>query len=144
MAYGEILMIEGRTTDADLVRAAFKREGVTRPLRVIPNSEEGLDYLFGAGTCASDTPGRPRIILLDLNLPGMSGIEFLRCVKEDPHTRNIPVIVLSQTESDRNIMTCMRLGAEGYIVKPLTVETLTRIAAKLDLALAIGCGRSGI
>ena len=136
----EILMIEACTTDADLVRTAFKIAGIANPLLVIPNSEEGLDYLFAAGTCASDTPGRPKIILLDLNLPGMSGLEFLRCAKEDAHTRDIPVVVLSQSETDRNIMTCMRLGAAGYIVKPLTIETLTRVSAKLNLSLTIGLG----
>ena len=127
-----------------MLRTAFKIAGIAHPLRVIPNSEEGLDYLFAAGTCASDTPGRPQLILLDLNLPGMSGLEFLRCAKEDAHTRDIPVVVLSQSETDRNIMTCMRLGAAGYIVKPLTIETLTRVSAKLNLSLAIGGGRSGI
>lgn len=135
-----ILMIEDCTSDADLVRAAFKRAGVSHRLRVIPNCEEGLDYLFGAGTCASDTPGRPQLILLDLDLPGMSGIEFLRCVKEDAHTRDIPVVILSQSETDRNIMTCVRLGAGGYIVKPLTIETLIRVAAKLNLPLTISSG----
>ena len=131
----EILLIEDCDSDAELVRHAFEHAGLVHPLRVIRNSEEGLDYLFGVGTHTNKPPGRPKLILLDLNLPGMSGIEFLRCVKEDALTRDIPVVVLSHTKYDNSIMTCIRLGASGYMVKPLTIDALIKATENLKLPL---------
>ena len=133
----EILMVEDSTTDAELVLRAFKHAGITNPLKIVSCGEQGLEYLVGPAALAKVGPVRPSLILLDLNLPGMSGIEFLRRLKADGRTSGIPVVVLSQSENDRNIMTCVRLGSDGYIVKPLDIDNLFRVAAKLKLSLTV-------
>jgi CheY-like chemotaxis protein len=117
---------------------AFKRAKVTNPLRTVRDGEAGLDYLFGIGRYAKPRPVRPQLILLDLNLPQISGVEFLRQIKADERTRDIPVVVLTVSKNDRVIIDCARLGAEHYIVKPLGLENLVQVTPKLNLHLTLG------
>lgn len=142
-APAEILMVEDSAADAALTMRAFKRARLTNPLRIVCDAEEGLAYLFGEGRYAKRRPERPGLILLDLNLPGMSGLECLRRIKADAQTRDIPVAVLTVSQSDRMIVECVRLGAENYIVKPLSMESFVRVTPKLNLHLtlsALGAG----
>jgi len=134
---GEILMIEDSGTDAALAQRAITAAGIANPLTVVTSAEAGLDRLHGTGAHEKTGPCRPQLILLDLNLPGMSGIEFLRRIKSTEATRDIPVVVLSLSEADRNIMACVRLGSDGYIIKPLDPDSLIRVAAKLKLTLTL-------
>jgi len=133
----EILMVEDSATDAELALRAFKHGEIANPLRIVTSGDQGLDYLVGPSALAKVGPVRPQLILLDLNLPGMSGIEFLRRIKADERTRDIPVVVLSLSEKDSNIMACVRLGSDGYIVKPLDIDNLARVTAKLNLPLTL-------
>ena len=133
----EVLMVEDSATDAELALRAFKHADIANPLRIVTSGDEGLDYLVGPAALANVGPVRPQLILLDLNLPGMSGIEFLRRIKADERTRDIPVVVLSLSENDRNIMACVRLGSDGYIIKPLDTDALGRVAGRLKLPLIL-------
>ena len=117
---------------------AFRRAKLTNPLRIVGEAEEGLAYVFGTGRLARRRITHPQLILLDLNLPGMSGLEFLRRIKGDKRTRNIPVVVLTVSQSDRNIIECGRLGAANYIVKPVAIESLVCVTPKLNLSLTLG------
>ena len=89
-----ILLVEHSAADAGMTARAFKRA----KLRIVRDAEAGLDYLFGTGRYAKRKPARPQLILLDLNLPQMSGLEFLRRVKADGRTRDIPLVVLTVSE----------------------------------------------
>ena len=133
----EILLVEDSATDAELALRAFRQADVANPLRIVTSGDLALEYLLGAAALAKVGRVRPRLILLDLNLPGMSGLELLRRLKADGRTREIPVVVLSLSENDRNIMTCVRLGSDGYIVKPLDIDNLIRVCAKLNLPLTL-------
>ena len=133
----EILLVEDSASDAAMTVRAFKRAKVTNPLKIVRDAEDGLDYLFGTGRYARGKPVQPQLILLDLNLPQMSGLEFLRQIKGDERTRDIPVVVLTVSRSDRTIIECSRLGAENYIVKPVGIENLVRITPKLNLHLTL-------
>ena len=133
----EILLVEDNATDAALTMRAFKRAKMTNPLRIVQDAEEGLDYLFGTGRYAKKTPQKPQLILLDLNLPKMTGLEFLRLVKADKRTCDIPVVVLTVSQSDRMIVECGRLGAENYIIKPVAMEGFLRVTPKLNLRLTL-------
>ena len=135
---GVILLVGGSATDAKLALRAFKRAKFANPLKVAPNGRQGLDYLFGTGRYAKRGPSRPQLILLDLHLPDMSGLEFLRRIKRDASTREIKVIILTDTDRARDISRCCRLGAENYILKPLGFESFIRITAKLNLRLNLG------
>jgi two-component system response regulator len=134
---GEILMIEDSSLDAALTRRAFLKAGVTNPLRVIRDAEIGLDYLFGTGEWKRRKRARPQLILLDLNLPRMPGLEFLRQVKADPRTRPIPVVVLTVSKIDHMIIECGRLGADNYIVKPVSIENFVKMIPHLNLHLTV-------
>lgn len=135
---GEILLIEDNAIDAALAVRAFKRAKITNPIVTIGNGEDGLDYLFSKGKYAKGKPVRPQLILLDLNLPEISGVDFLRRVKADKRTRDIPVVVLTVSQSDHMIAECDRLGAANYIVKPLGIESFVRVIPKLNLYLTLG------
>lgn len=129
----EILMVEDSVTDAELAVRAFQRAKYTHPVRVVSTGAEGFDYLLGTGARATQGPARPRLILLDLALPDMTGTEFLRRVKNDPRTRTIPVIILSLAGSVRAILACEHLGSAGYLVKPIDFANFVRVTAKLEL-----------
>lgn len=133
----EILLVENNARDANMVVRAFRRARVTNPLKVARDAERGLDYLFGRSRDAKRKPAQPQLILLDLSLPRMSGMEFLRRIKGDERTHDIPVVILTTSRSDRMIIECGRLGAENYIIKPLGIESLVRVTPKLNLHLTL-------
>ena len=137
-AVREILLVEDNATDAAMTEHAFTQAKVTNPLKIVGTAEDGLDYLFGKGRKAKRKRAQPQLILLDLNLPRMSGLEFLRHIKSDERTRDIPVVVLTVSQSDRMIIECGRLGAANYIVKPFGIENFVRVTPKLNLHLTLG------
>jgi CheY-like chemotaxis protein len=133
----EILMIEDSATDAALAVRAFKRAKIINLLKVVSSGEEGFDYLLGAGAYAGNGAKRPEVILLDLGLPGMSGLEFLRRIKKEARTRAIPVVILSLSGTVPAIMEATRLGAAHYIVKPIDFENFVRITTLLRLQVTV-------
>lgn len=133
----EILLIEDNAADASLTLRAFRLARMTNPLRILPDAEGAWDFLCGIGEYASNGPGQPALILLDLNLPGISGMEFLRRIKGDLRMKEIPVVVLTISRSDRMIIECSRLGVVNYIVKPLSFESLVQVTPKLNLHLTL-------
>ena len=133
----EILMVEDSASDATLALRAFKLADFANPVTVVTSGEQGLDYLLGTGSYSARGPTRPHLILLDLGLPKMSGLDFLHRIRADGRTRAIPVVVLSLSENNRNVTACVQLGAEAYIVKPLNFENFSRIAAGLKLRLTL-------
>src|SRR6266446_5568825 len=111
----DILMVEDEANDVELAMAALKSANITNHIHVVRDGAAALDYLFCTGTYAQrQRSDRPQMILLDLNLPKISGLEVLERVKADPRTRSIPVVVLTASRHDRDIATSKRLGAEAY------------------------------
>jgi CheY-like chemotaxis protein len=135
---GEILLVEDNSTDAQLVVRAFTRARLTNPVKVVVDGEEALDYLNRTGRYLGRLSRPPQLVLLDLNLPGISGMEVLRQIKKNKATRQIPVVVLTGSLHDRNIIECGRLGAENYIVKPVEFGNFSRITSALNLAWTLG------
>lgn len=138
----DILLVEDNATDAALTLRAFRRVKVANPLRVVPDAETAWDYLTGAGAETMTGPRRPALMLLDLNLPGISGVELLRRMKGDPARRDIPVVVLTVSRHDRVILECSRLGVVNYIVKPLSFDNFVRVSPRLNLRLTLGAPRA--
>ena len=132
----EILMLEDSATDAELAHRALQRGRIGNPLKVISSGEQALDYLLGTGEFAKRGPARPLLILLDLQLPGMSGLDFLRKIKSDERTWSIPVVSLSMTTSAPAIVMCLRLGVAEHMIKPIDAAALGRVATKLKLNLS--------
>ncbi|MDV6332789.1 response regulator [Asticcacaulis sp. 201] len=125
-----VMLIEDNRGDAILARMAFKRAEMKSDIVVAETGEEGLSILRREGEHA-DAP-RPDLILLDLNLPAMHGQDFLYRVKEDPALKRIPVIVLSSSAADSDIIASYDRHANGYITKPINNATYDDIVARIE------------
>ena len=131
----EILLVEDNPIDIELTKNAFKKAQITNPLHVVNDGETALDFIFARGSYADRAMGRPpQLILLDLNLPKKSGLEVLREIKGDERTRNIPVIILTISNRDADIAESRRLGAETYIVKPVSFQNFSKVTTVLSLS----------
>ncbi len=124
-----ILLVEDNPMDVDLTRRAFARRRVFNPLEIARDGEEALQLI---AKWESGEP-MPVVILLDLKLPKVDGLEVLRRLKNEPHCRAIPVIVLTSSSEDRDIQNAYDLGANSYIVKPVDFEKFLDVAAQINL-----------
>lgn len=130
----EILLVQDNPRDVDLTTQSFTQARITNPVRVVHDGAEALDFLFGTGAYATRRgDSHPQVVLLDLNLPRVGGLEVLRRLKADERTRDIPVIVLTASTRDRDIGECRRLGAANYIVKPVGFHNFSEVTARLSL-----------
>lgn len=116
-----VLLVEDVMADAHLTVAAFKEGRFMVDLRHATDGLDALDYLHGRGRWPADVP-RPDLILLDLNMPRMDGREFLSAIKADTEFASIPVVVLTTSEVERDILASYQRGASGYIVKPVEID----------------------
>lgn len=136
--YVDILMVEDNREDIELTLQAFKQARITNSVQVVHDGEAALEFLFCKGEFARRRmDDRPQLVLLDLNLPKISGIEVLRRIKADKQTRMIPIVILTTSRTDRDIAECQRLGAETYIVKPVDFQGLSRATPQLNLNWAL-------
>lgn len=134
----DILMIEDNRSDVELTLHAFKKAKITNPIHVVYDGEEALDFLLCRGRYANrKKENRPQVVLLDLNLPKISGMEVLRRIKNDERTKTIPVIVLTRSRRDHDMVECRRLGVEGYIVKPVDFANFSMVTPQLMLRWAL-------
>jgi len=136
----EILLVQDNPRDVDLTIGAFKKAHITNPLNVARDGEEALDLFFANANRGNLR--RTLVILLDLNLPKISGLEFLRRIKAAEQTQDIPVIILTLSTRDRDIAECRKLGVENYIVKPVDFQNFSEVTARLGLAWTLGKNRS--
>lgn len=121
-----ILVVEDSPEDFEATRRSLQRGGLLHPLVHLGNGDEALDYLFRRGHFARDRSPRPRLILLDLNLPGTDGREVLASIKADDDLRQIPVIVFSTSRDHRDVEACYRAGANSYVQKPVDLPEFRR------------------
>jgi len=122
-----ILLVEDDTVDAMTVKRALEDIKVTNGLPHVANGEEALEYLRGGGN------KKPCIILLDLNMPKMSGIEFLKIVKEDEELKKIPVVVLTTSQDEQDKIESFKLSVAGYIVKPADYKKFVEVVMTIKL-----------
>ncbi|MBK9710137.1 MAG: response regulator [Kouleothrix sp.] len=130
----EILLVEDNPSDVALALHAFKRHHLANRIQVIRDGAEALEYFFGDGAQArhSATSG-PRVVLLDLKLPLVSGLDVLRRLKADPRTQPIPVVMLTSSSEERDIIESYQLGVNSYIVKPVDFEQFTEAMHTLGM-----------
>ena len=126
-----ILLVEDDEVDVMNVQRAFKKNNITNPLFFASNGLEGLYILRGSNAKTTIPPVR-RIILLDLNMPKMNGIEFLRVLRADEQLQSIPVIVLTTSNEDKDKVEAYKLNVAGYILKPVTFSSFVETVATMN------------
>ena len=127
----EILLVEDNPADIELTLRALKKNNLTNRVHVARDGEEALEFLFGSE--AHEPAALPRVVLLDLKLPKVDGIEVLTRIKQDPRTRKLPVVVLSSSREEPDIERCYELGVNSYIVKPVEFESFVPAVAQAGL-----------
>ncbi|PSB05236.1 response regulator [Merismopedia glauca] len=115
-----ILLVEDDEVDIMNVKRAFKRGNIDHPLYIANNGFEALQMLLGTSSKISQIPLNRRLILLDLNMPKMGGIEFLRQLRANSHLKSIPVVVLTTSNQDRDLVEAYELNVAGYLLKPVS------------------------
>lgn len=130
----EILLIEDNPDEAALTIRSLKKQNLANKLMHIDDGEEALDFIFSKGKYADNTsPFSPRLVLLDLKLPKVDGLEILRQLKSMESTRSIPVVILTSSREERDIVESYKLGVNSYIVKPVSFESFSKSVAELGL-----------
>jgi two-component system response regulator len=128
----EILLVEDNPNDAELTLRALRKHHLANKVLHVKDGAEALEFLFANGAYdRRKVENTPRVILLDLKLPKVSGLEVLRKVKSDERTRVIPVVVLTSSREDRDLAECYALGVNSYIVKPVEFENFVRAVSDM-------------
>jgi two-component system response regulator len=129
-----ILLVEDTSSDEKLTVMAFKRSGVAHEVIVARDGEDALDYLFATGAHAGrDVTGLPAVVLLDLNLPKLDGLGVLRRIRADERTRMLPVVILTSSKQDEDVIRGYALGANAYVRKPVDFVEFANAAKTLGL-----------
>lgn len=128
----EILLVEDHPDDIELTLQAFRKHKLANRVQVARDGEEALDFLFCRGQFSARSPEKPpRVVLLDLKLPKIDGLEVLRVIKSDPALRMIPVVVMTSSSEQRDLVEGYRLGVNSYIQKPVSFDRFQEIVAQL-------------
>lgn len=133
MQAARILLAEDSTQDVELTLNALAELNITNSVAVARDGAEALDYLYKRGKFADRDNGNPVLLLLDLKMPKVDGLEVLRSVKSDPRLRTIPVVVLTSSREEQDVVRSYELGVNAYVVKPVEFEKFLRAVRDLGL-----------
>ncbi len=129
----EILLAEDSPADAEMTLRALRKNNLANRVHWVKDGAEALEYIFRSGTYAERANYQPKLVLLDLKMPKVDGIEVLRRLKEDAKTRGIPVVVMTSSNEDRDVVESYRLGVNSYIVKPVAFDAFLETVAKIGM-----------
>ncbi len=128
----EILLVEDSPCDAELTIRELKRHHLANKLVHLKDGAEALEFIFGTGIYAArDVSQHPKVVLLDLKLPKVDGLEVLRAMKSDERTRKIPVVVMTSSQEQRDVVDSYHLGVNSYVVKPVDFDGFSKAVADL-------------
>ncbi len=133
----EIVMVEDDEGHARLIEKNIRRAGVNNPITPFTNGTEAVRYLFGADNSGLANKGKPLLVLLDLNLPDMTGVDILKRIKTNDHLKRVPVVVLTTTDDAVEIQRCYDLGCNVYITKPVNYENFANAIRQLGLFFSV-------
>jgi CheY-like chemotaxis protein len=122
MELKSILLAEDSAADAELTLEALKGSSLANEVQVVRDGAEALDYLLCRGAFSGRPPGNPAVLLLDIKMPKVSGLELLRLIRGDRNLKILPVVVLTSSREDRDLEECYKLGVNAYVVKPVKFE----------------------
>ena len=134
---GEILLVEDDPHDVELTLTALTENHLTNEIVVVRDGAEALDYLYQRGAYTSRGTGTPAVILLDLKLPKVDGLEVLKQVKSDPDLKTIPVVMLTSSREERDLVKCYNSGSNAYVVKPVGFSDFIEAVGELGLFWAV-------
>jgi two-component system response regulator len=126
----EILLVEDNPDDVELTLRAFRRNNVRNTIRVVSDGRAAVDYLFG-GDGAKSPPSLPAVILLDINMPQMNGLEVLERIRGNERTRRVPVVVLTSSVEERDLLAAYNTGANSYVRKPVDFSEFVEAAGRI-------------
>ena len=130
----EVLLVEDNPSDAELTIRALKKNNLANKVHHVKDGDEALDFIFARGNYAGrKIENAPKVILLDLKMPKVNGIEVLRALKEDARTKKIPIVVLTSSKEDPDIQECYQLGVNSYVVKPVHFDNFLKAVSDLGL-----------
>jgi two-component system response regulator len=128
----EVLLVEDNPSDAELTVRALKKRNLANKLFHVKDGAAAIDFVFAQGAYSNRrVENSPKVVLLDLKLPKVDGIEVLRKIKSDERTKTIPVVVMTSSREDRDLANCYELGVNGYVVKPVEFEDFARAVSEL-------------
>jgi two-component system, response regulator len=130
----QILLVEDNASDAEMTIEALKLNGLANMLLHVKNGAEALDYIFAEGKyIGRHVEDGPKVILLDLKMPKVNGIEVLQKIRADERTKLIPVVILTSSKEDPDILRCYELGANSYVVKPVEFDKFQKAISDLGM-----------
>ena len=128
----EILLVEDSPSDAELTIRELRRHHLANKLVHLKDGAAALEFIFGTGAYAGrDTSQHPKVMLLDLKLPKVDGLEVLRAMKSDPRTRTIPVVIMTSSQEQRDVVDSYHMGVNSYVVKPVDFDQFSKAVAEL-------------
>ncbi len=128
----EILLVEDSPRDAEMTLRALRKRNLANHVVHVKDGEEALDWLFGRGVHAGrDASHHPKVVLLDLKLPKVDGLEVLRALRADERTRLLPVVVMTSSQEQRDVIETYKLGVNSYVVKPVDFDSFSAAVAEL-------------
>ena len=132
----QILLVEDNPSDAELALHALRKHNLANKVDWVKDGEEALDYLFHRGAYAHKK-GLPKVVLLDLRLPKLDGIDVLRALRNNPETRELPVVILTSSKEERDVVETYEMGVNSYVSKPVAFKEFAETVANLGLYWAI-------
>ena len=130
----EVLLVEDNSDDVELAMHALQKHRLCNHIQVLRDGAEALEFLFCSGAWAHRRiENAPKLVLLDVQLPKIDGLEVLRRMKSNPHTQNLPVVMLTSSRQEQDIVECYRLGANSYIVKPVDFKQFSQAVREVGL-----------
>jgi two-component system response regulator len=133
----EILLVEDSDADAEMTARAIRKGNVVNSMVRVRDGVEALEYLFREGSYSQRGGGNPRLILLDLKMPRLGGIDVLRRLKANESTKTIPVVVFTSSAEEPDVVESYKLGVNSYLVKPVDITAFTEVVAQIGLYWAL-------
>lgn len=129
----EILLAEDSAADAEMTMRTLKKRGIANRVVWVKDGAEALDYLFSEGAYANRASGYPRLVLLDLKMPRMDGLQVLQRMKQDARTQTIPVVMMTSSREEGDMFASYKLGVNSFVVKPVDFDSFAETVAKVGM-----------
>jgi CheY-like chemotaxis protein len=129
----EILLVEDSKADADMTMRTLRKRGIANNVEWVKNGVEAMEYLYREGAFANRPTGAPKLVLLDLKMPLMDGLQVLERMKADPRTQAIPVVMMTSSREEGDVLASYRLGVNSYVVKPVDFRDFAEMVSEVGM-----------